>query len=199
MTNIRNVALSIAPDKVISTIASDLSEFTYGQPINLIGTFTLADKQPIAALPVHIEVKSATETNWREISILNTGTDGQIKFPIYLGQNQNIRLRSDGTWERLEGISNEQIIKVKPQIKIAAPTSVSLNSKFAISGFVNPGKVVPVALERFDGKWIQVATAVTDSNGAYSFTYTAGLSPFVNLRVSSGGSQSAAVTVVLRQ
>ena len=199
MTNIRNVALSIAPDKVISTIASDLSEFTYGQPINLIGTFTLADKQPIAALPVHVEVKSATETNWREISILNTGTDGQIKFPIYLGQNQNIRLRSDGTWERLEGISNEQVIKVKPQIKIAAPTSVSLNSKFAISGFVNPGKAVPVALERFDGKWIQVATAVTDINGAYSFTYTAGLSPFVNLRVSSGGSQSAAVTVVLRQ
>ena len=84
------------------------------------------------------------------------------------------------------------------QIKIAAPTSVSLNSKFAISGFVNPGKAVLVALERFDGKWIQVATAVTDSNGAYSFTYTAGLGPFVNLRVSSGGSQSAAVTVVLR-
>ena len=198
MTNIRNVALSIAPDKVISSVTSDLSEFTYGQPINLTGIFTLADKQPISALPIHVEVKSASEINWREITTLNTGLDGQIKLPIYLGQNQNIRLRSDGTWDRLEGISNEQVIKVKPQIKISAPTSVSYNSKFAISGTVNPGKQVPVTLEQFDGKWNQVATAVTDPNGLYTFNYTAGLSPFINLRVSSGGSQSAAVTVVLR-
>ena len=198
MTNIRSVALSIAPDKVISTITSDLSEFIYGQPINLTGTFTLADKQPIAALPIHVEVKSASDINWREITTLNTGVDGQVKLPIYLGQNQNIRLRSDGTWERLEGISNEQVIKVKPQIKISAPTSVPYNSKVTISGTVNPGKQVPVVLERFDGKWSQVATAVTDPNGVYAFSYAVGISPFVNLRVSSGGSQSAAVTVVLR-
>ena len=198
MTNIRNIALSIAPDKVISNVTSDFSEFTYGQPINLTGTFTLADKQPIASLPVHVEVKATSDINWREISILNTGADGQIKLPIYLGQNQSIRLRSDGTWERLESISNEQVIKVKPQIKITAPTSIPLNGKVNISGIVNPGKQIPVILERFDGKWSQVASTVTDLSGLYTFSYAVGNNPFVNFRVSSGGSQSVAVTVVIR-
>jgi 5-hydroxyisourate hydrolase-like protein (transthyretin family) len=198
MTNIRNVALSIAPDKVVSTISSDLSEFTYGQPINLAGTFTLADKQPVAALPVHVEVKNSSDVSWREITTLTTDTAGKVSLPIYLGVNQNVRLRSDGTWERLEGISNEQVIKVKPQIKIAAPTSVSINSKITINGNVNPGKQVQVTLEKFDGKWSQVATTSTDANGAYTFIYAAGFGPFVNLRVSAGGSQSAAVTVVVR-
>ena len=198
MMNIRNVALSIAPDKVISTVTSDLSEFTYGQQINLAGTFTLADKQPITALPVHVEVKNSNDANWREITTLTTGLDGKVSLPLYLGVNQNVRLRSDSTWERLEGLSNEQVIKVKPQIKIAAPTSVSINSKAVITGVVNPGKQVSAVLEKFDGKWSQVATTSTDANGAYSFIYAAGNGPFLNLRVSAGGSQSAAVTIVIR-
>ena len=198
MTNIRNVALSIAPDKVISNLNSDLTEFTYGQQIKLSGIFTLPDKQPISTLPVHVEVKNAADTSWREITSLTTGTDGTVSLPLYLGQNQNIRLRSDGTWDRLEGISNEQVIKVKPQIKIVAPTSVTANSKFMISGRVNPGNQVAVVLEKFDGKWSQVATLVTDAAGAYSFMYAAGAGPFLNMRVTASGSQSAAVTVVVR-
>jgi spore germination protein YaaH/5-hydroxyisourate hydrolase-like protein (transthyretin family) len=198
MTNIRNVALSIAPDKVISNLNSDLTEFTYGQQIKLSGIFTLPDKQPISALPVHVEVKNAADTSWREIASLTTGTDGTVSLPLYLGQNQNIRLRSDGTWDRLEGISNEQVIKVKPQIKIVAPTSVAANSKFMISGRVNPGNQVSVVLEKFDGKWSQVATSVTDAAGAYSFMYAAGAGPFLNMRATASGSQSAAVTVVVR-
>jgi spore germination protein YaaH/5-hydroxyisourate hydrolase-like protein (transthyretin family) len=198
MTNIRNVALSIAPDKVISSVTSDLSEFVYGQQINLSGTFTLADKQPVAELPIRVEVKNQSDVNWREITTLTTGIDGKVSLPIYLGVNQNVRFRSDGTWERLESISNEQVIKVKPQIKISGPTSIAKNSKVLISGTVNPGKQVGVALEKFDGKWVQVASASTDANGGYSFTYAAGNDPFLTLRVNSGGSQSAAVTVVIR-
>ena len=198
MEKIRNVALSIAPDKVLSSITSDFTEFTYGQLINLTGTFTLADKQPIASLPVKVEVRNSLDQSWREITTLTTGLDGKVSLPIYLGVNQNIRLRSDGTWERLEGISNEQIIKVKPQIKIKSPTSVAMNSKISISGIVNPGKQIPVLLEKFDGKWNQVASSVTDVNGFYTFTYAAGGSPFLNLRVSAAGSTSAPVTVAIR-
>jgi len=198
MEKIRNVALSIAPDKVLSSITSDFTEFTYGQLINLTGTFTLADKQPIASLPVKVEVKNSLDQSWREITTLTTGLDGKVSLPIYLGVNQNIRLRSDGTWERLEGISNEQIIKVKPQIKIKAPTSAAMNSKISISGIVNPGKQIPVLLEKFDGKWNQVASSVTDVNGFYKFIYAAGGSPFLNLRVSAAGSTSTPVTVAIR-
>jgi spore germination protein YaaH len=198
MTNIRSVALSIAPDKVVSNITSDLNEFTYGQQINLTGTFTLPDKQPVAALPVHVEIKAAADLNWREISLIKTGVDGKVVLPIYLGQSQSIRLRSDGTWDRLEGISNEQILKVKPQIKISAPVSASANSKVVISGKVNPGKSVPVILERFDGKWSQIGATVTDEGGAYLFSYAVGSSPFLSLRVSSSGSSSATVTLAIR-
>ena len=198
MANIRTVALSIAPDKVISSVNSDLSEFIYGQQINLTGTFTLADKQPVAALPVHVEVKNSTDVNWREITTLTTGIDGKVLLPIFLGQNQSVRLRSDGTWDRIEGISNEQTIKVKPQIKIAAPVSVAASTKALIAGRVNPSNALPVILERFDGKWTQVGTTVTDSAGAYSFNYAVGSGPFVTLRVSSSGSSSATVTLAIR-
>ena len=198
MANIRTVALSIAPDKVISSVTSDLSEFIYGQQINLTGTFTLADKQPVAALPVHVEVKNSTDVNWREITTLTTGIDGKVLLPIFLGQNQSVRLRSDGTWDRIEGISNEQTIKVKPQIKIAAPVSVAANTKALIAGRVNPSNALPVILERFDGKWSQVGTTVTDSAGTYSFNYAVGSGPFVTLRVSSAGSSSVTVTLAIR-
>ena len=198
MANIRNVALSIAPDKVLSSVTSDLSEITYGQQINLTGLFTLADKQPIAALPVHLEVKNSADANWREITQLKTGADGTVALPLYLGQNQNVRLRSDGTWDRIEGISNEQVIKVKPQITISAPVSAAANFKAVISGRVNPGNSVPVILERFDGKWSQVASTVTDSAGIYTFNYAVGSGPFVTLRVSSSGSSSTAVTLAIR-
>ena len=198
MTNIRNVALSIAPDKVIANLSSDFTEFNYGQPINLTGLFSLADKQPIASLPIKVEVKNSEDTNWREITSLTTGNDGKIALTLYLGLNQSLRLRSEGSWERLEGISNEQLIRVKPQIKISAPTSANSGSKILITGKVNPGKQIPILLESFDGKWRQVSATVTDETGLYSFEYVTGLGPFVKLRVSAGGSQSAPVTIVIR-
>jgi spore germination protein YaaH len=198
MANIRNVALSIAPDKVISNLSSDLTEFNYGQSINLAGLFTLADKQPIAALPIKVEVKNPADANWREITSLTTGNDGKISLALYLGLSQSIRLRSEASWERLEGISNEQNIKVKPQIKINAPTSAKLNSKILISGKVNPGKLIPISLEAYDGKWRQISASTTDEGGLYSLEFQSGSEPFLKLRVSAGGSQSVPVTIVIR-
>ena len=198
ITNIRNVALSIAPDQVIANIMSDSSDFNYGQMINLSGTFALSDKTPLAALPIHVEVKNNVDANWREITLLTSDKDGKVNLPVYFGSNQTVRLRSDGTWERLEGISNLPDIKVRPQLKISAPTSVLLNSKFSITGNVTPGKGVPVALERFDGKWSQISTTTTDNDGFYAFTILANSSPFIKLRTSSGGATSVALTVVVR-
>lgn len=198
MTNIRNVALSIAPDKVLSNLTSDLTELNYGVPINLSALFTLADKQPIAALPVKLEIKRANDSNWSEVTSLTTGSDGKVGVQIYLGVDQSIRFRSEGTWDRLEGISNEQSIKVKPQIKIDAPTSAQAGSKITISGVATPAKKVPVTLETFDGKWKVVANSVTDDSGIYAFTYLAGNGPFIKFRVGAGGSTSAAITVTIR-
>lgn len=198
MTNIRNVALAIAPDQVVASVQSDLTDFNYGRMINLVGSFTLADKSPIAALPIHVETKGSTDLNWREITSLATGQDGKVSLPVYLGASQSIRLRSDGTWERNEGLSNIQDLIVRPQIKITAPTSVQINSKFTITGKVTPGKLATVALEKFDGKWSQVAITTADQDGAYTFTYSSSAAPFLKLRTNSGGATSTAVTVVIR-
>ena len=195
MTNIRNLALTIAPDQVISTLNSDFTTFKYGQPITLSGIFTLADKSPVPALPVHLEVKRSDESNWRELSTYQTSVDGKLSLQLYLGLNQSIRLRSDGSWERLEGISNLQEVSVIPQIKISSPTRVSTNSKFNISGTVTPGKQTSVTLERFDGKWKSIGTSITDSNGGYSFELSSTKEPFIKLRVSANGGTSAAVTI----
>lgn len=198
MTNIRNVALSIAPDKVLSNLSSDLTEFNYGQPINLSAIFTLADKQPIAALPVKLERRQGSDSNWSEITSLTTGNDGKVNLQIYLGLNQSIRFRSEGTWDRLEGVSNEQQIKVKPQIKINAPTSALAGSKITISGVATPGKGIPVALESFNGTWKVIANSVTDETGLYSFNYPVSNGLFAKLRVSASGASSAAAIVVIR-
>lgn len=198
MANIRNVALSIAPDKVISNLATDLDNFNYGAPINVAGLFTLADKQPISALPVKLEVKGSDEPAWREITTLNTGVDGKVNLQIYLGRNQSIRLRSESTWERLEGISNTKTITVRPQIKISAPSSALAKSQINIAGMVTPGKEAKVSLERFDGKWQEISTAVADGEGKYQFNLPVGNGPFVKLRISSGGGQSAAITIAVR-
>ena len=198
MTNIRNVALAIAPDKVVSTLSTDLDNFNYGTPINLSGLFTLADKQPIASLPIKLEVKTNDELNWREISTLTTGLDGKVSLQLYLGQNQSLRLRSEGTWERLEGLSNIQAINVKPQIKITTPSSVRSKGTILVTGSVTPGKQVRVALERFDGKWVEVLSTNSDENGVYQFSYPASAGPFIKLRVVANGGQSAAVTVAIR-
>lgn len=198
MTNIRNVALSIAPDKVVSTLLTDLDTFNYGTPINLSGLFTLADKQPIASLPIKLEVKTNDETSWREISTLTTGVDGKVSLQIYLGQNQALRLRSEGTWERLEGLSNIQAINVKPQIKISSPSSVRAKGSVLITGTVTPGKLIRVGLERFDGKWTEVSSTNSDANGAYQFIYPASSGPFIKLRVTANSGQSAPITIAIR-
>lgn len=198
MTNIRNVALSIAPDQVLANVQSDLNNFNYGQMINLSGTFTLADKSPIVALPIHVEVKGNSDSNWREITSLTTGNDGKVLLPLYVGNNQSIRMRSDGTWDRNEGLSNIQDLVVRPQIKIMAPTFAQLNSKLTINGKVTPISAASVTLEKFDGKWSQIAVTTTDQDGNYTFNYSPSATPFLKLRVSSGGDSSTAVTVVIR-
>lgn len=198
MSNIREVALSIAPDQVNSNLVIDQNEFVYGTPINLTGRFTTSDKLPLVALPVHLEVQNGTDSNWREIAMLPTDSDGTINTQLYLGLNQSLRMRSDGTWERSEGITNIQTVTIKPQLKISAPSSVKRNSKISISGSAIPGAGLAVNLERFDGKWNLVDTTLADASGRYQFSYPSGVEPFVKLRISAGGSASVAVTVANR-
>ncbi len=173
---IRDAALAIAPDQVISTIESSAgavqsaAALEFGSIFGLKATFQLPDKLPINNLLVRIETKSATDTQWREIATSTTGVDGTIQVPLLLSKSSMIRAKTDGTWERLESISDEISIVITRRISVSAPVSVTRSLPFQITGSLAPRQgAVPVQLlQQRAGKWIPVGSPVlTDVNGAF--------------------------------
>lgn len=190
---IRDAALAIAPDQVVSTIEVNTggtepsAALEFGSAIGVKATLTLPDKLPISNLLVRVESKSANETTWREIATSTTGVDGTIQVPLLLSKSTTIRVRTDGTWERLESISQEVPITVNRRISINAPVSVPRSQVFEVTGVLSPFQSgVPVQLlQQRAGKWIPVGSpVVTDINGAFTISATSGQKGFSKYRVS---------------
>ena len=172
MESIRQTAINIAPAKVLSALTSDKTASLYARAINLSGQITLEDTTPVAAIPVRIEGKSATETTWRLLGTITTGADGKFATPILLGKPTSIRLATDGTWDRAESLSNELAIQVDRTISLSAPGTMKSGTPFAISGVVRPrsaGAAV-VLMKYANGAWKSVATATTDEQGGFTFS-----------------------------
>ena len=206
MSSIRQVATSIAPDEIVGNIAISAEELGYGQVATLSGIFTLADKAPVSALPVKIEVKANNDQNWREVGQLITNQDGNINTQILLGKNQQIRLRSEGTWERLEGISPAKNIKVKPVVSINVPISVLKSQLISVTGNISSKTSAKINLETFVGnKWKVVQSTSSDENGNYLFNIGSSVPGFVKYRTnvlesdSLGAATSSAAVVVIRE
>ena len=206
MSSIRQVATSIAPDEIVGNIAISAEELGYGQVATLSGIFTLADKAPVSALPVKIEVKANNDQNWREVGQLITNQDGNINTQILLGKNQQIRLRSEGTWERLEGISPAKNIKVKPVVSINVPISVLKSQLISVTGNISSKISAKINLEMFVGnKWKVVQSTSSDENGNYLFNIGSSVPGFVKYRTnvlesdSLGAATSSAAVVVIRE
>ena len=119
---VRQVAQSIAPDFVLSTLTSDQSDVLFGAPISIKGELQLPDKQPIAGLAVRLEMLSQGETVWREIFQTVTESDGSLTLPLLLSKSASLRLSSDGSWERLGSQSAELSITVSRRISLTPPT-----------------------------------------------------------------------------
>lgn len=179
ITAVRDIAKSIAPDQVVGTIATDLEQIAYGSIFNLTGTFKLPDKTPIASLNVRFEIKNSTDNSWRTLAAGVTDASGVITVPAIVGQRSEIRLVSEGSWERVEGKTSEKIITVIPKVKLDLPASIKTNTTYAITGQVSP-KSSDIKLKILqDGK--QIAELVTDANGGFTFNAKAlsqGLSTF---------------------
>ena len=206
MSSIRQVATSIAPDEIVGNIAISAEELGYGQVATLSGIFTLADKAPVSALPVKIEVKANNDQNWREVGQLITNQDGNINTQILLGKNQQIRLRSEGTWERLEGISPAKNIKVKPVVSINVPISALKSQLISVTGNISSKISAKTNLEMFVGnKWKVVQSTSSDENGNYLFNIGSSVPGFVKYRTnvlesdSLGAATSSAAVVVIRE
>lgn len=165
---IRSTALSIAPDEVILSLATDQISIKYGSLINLTAQALLKDKSVINKLPVHLEFKGFDESNWREIGNFETDNTGLATMPLYLAKSGKLRIRSDGTWDRAEGLSSELSIVLNPRLTIDAPTSGKVAAPIKIQVSALPTTVgAQVTLQRFDGKaWINVISASLVTTGA---------------------------------
>ena len=87
-----------------------------------------------------------------------------------------IRARTDGTWERLESISDEVPVTITRRISISAPVATLRSQPFQIAGTLAPRQSeAPVQLlQQRAGKWIPLGTpVVTDVNGAFTISVSA--------------------------
>ena len=202
ITAVRDIAKSIAPDQVLGTIATDLEQIAYGSLFNLTGTFKLPDKSPIPSLNVRFEIKNSSDSSWRTLAAGVTDANGVIALPVIVGQKSEIRLVSEGSWERAEGKTGEKTITVIPKVKLDLPSSIKSNSIYTITGQVSPRSADIKLIVKQDGK--QIGDLLTDANGSFTFKAKAVLQGLTTFQVViAAGSKNAAgvsdeITVLVR-
>jgi len=188
-TAMRNVALAIAPDTVLSTLTVEQvnSKGTfYGGVFTLKSTLTLKDKSPVAGIPVSLEIKRANENSWTPIAELISGVDGSVSVPVTIGANASFRFTTQGTWERAESLSNEGKVVLLSRIVLERPTSVKSGKELTVKGTLLPvlaGQVV--VLQKFvSGKWQNIGTATTTgANGEFQVSLIEAKKGVIKLRV----------------
>lgn len=190
---IRNLAKSIAPDVVLSTLSNDNSLTPLGGSVTLTGTFKLQDTTPISGLPVRIESKNSN-SDWHSIFTGITGSDGSIKVVGKFGENTSLRVASDGSWQRLASQSPAQDIKVFRLISWKAPSSIRIGNIYQLTGALQP-KVAGTSVQLLiDGNLS--ATAQTDAGGLFTIPLKYGKSGIISvkLNVEADNKYSASTT-----
>ena len=194
ITAVRDIAKSIAPDQVIGTLSTDLEEIGYGSTFNLTGTFKLPDKTPVPALNVRFEIKNSSDNNWRTLSAGVTDLAGVIAVPVILGQKSQIRLVSEGSWERTEGKTTEKVISVVPNVSLSLPASIKVATSYTVYGQVLP-KVAGIKLV-VKQNMKPLGEFITDASGGFSFEIkaaTTGLATY-QVVISAGEKNTAAIS-----
>lgn len=192
-TEMRNAALSIAPDPVVSTISIEgapQNTINYAGLFTVKGLVTLKDKSPIAGLPVSLEIKRANETQWSKVTELVTDLDGSISTPMTLGANAALRLTTTGTWERAESVSQEVKISVTTSIQLDRPVSVSKGAPIVVKAQLLPRSIGKSAQlqKNINGKWQNIGAAVlSDENGLITFNTVELKRGVVTMRVQIAG------------
>ena len=189
-TEMRNAALAMAPDTVVSTM--NLSGVTqgsifYADQFTVSGLFTLKDKSPIVALPVALEINRGGV--WTKVAELFTDANGSINAPITLASSAGIRLTTLATWERTESNTAEQVVAVKSKLLIDRPNSASRAVAFMVKAQLLPQVLGKSALlqKNINGKWQNVGTSVaSDANGVFTFSTTENNRGIQTMRVQVG-------------
>ena len=188
-TAMRNVALAIAPDTVLSTLTVEQVNSKgafYGGVFTVRGALTLKDKSPVAGVPISLEIKRMNENSWTPIAELTSALDGTVSVPVTIGASASFRFTTQGTWERAESLSNEAKVVLLSRIVLDRPTTVKAGKDLSVKGTLLPvlaGQVV--LLQKFvSGKWQNIGTATTTgTNGEFQISIIEAKKGVTKLRV----------------
>ena len=169
MTAVRQVALSIAPDKVLAALAGVPSLLSYGDSGLFVGKFTLADGTAVAGIPVTVQVTTPDKDIPSAYAAI-TGADGSVSINVIPSESTTVTMHSGSTWTKLA--SNTQSVTVMPTrlLSIQAPTSMKVGAMYNVTGSVQPvtsGVSITVTVGR-----VVIGTGVTDATGNYSIAIT---------------------------
>jgi spore germination protein YaaH len=172
MVAIRDVATSIAPAQLESSLTLSTNELSYGNPVTLSGLITLKDKSPVAGLAFSVEGKYP-DGSTRILTTGTTGIDGTYSIPMLIGKSVSIRVITESSWEREASATQALSLTVARNLIATPPTSVKSGLAFTISGIVLPRTAgVTITLSTTSGKIIGQATT-TDAQGAFTLNVPA--------------------------
>jgi spore germination protein YaaH len=172
MVAIRDVATSIAPAQLESSLTLSTNELSYGNPVTLSGLITLKDKSPVAGLAFSVEGKYP-DGSTRILTTGITGVDGTYSIPMLIGKSVSLRVLTESSWEREASATPAFTLAVARNLIATPPTSVKSGLPFTISGIVLPRTAgVTITLSTTSGKVIGQATT-TDAQGAFTVSVPA--------------------------
>jgi len=148
MVAIRDVATSIAPAQLESSLTLSTNELSYGNPVT----------------PVEGKYPDGTT---RTLTTGTTGIDGTYSIPMLIGKSVSLRVLTESSWEREASATPALTLSVARNLITTPPTSVKSGLPFTISGIVLPRTAgVIITLSTTSGKVIGQATT-TDAQGAF--------------------------------
>jgi spore germination protein YaaH len=172
MVAIREVATSIAPAQLESSLSLSTNELSYGNPVTLSGLITLKDKSPVSGLAFTVEGKYP-DGSTRTLTTGTTGIDGTYAIPMLIGKSVSLRVLTESSWEREASATPALTLTVARNLIVTPPTSVKSGVPFTISGIVLPRTAgVTVTLATASGKVVGQATT-TDAQGAFTISVPA--------------------------
>ena len=185
MVAIRDVAISIAPAQLESSLSLSTSELSYGNPVTLSGLITLKDKSPVAGLAFTVEGKYP-DGSTRTLTTGTTGIDGTYSIPMLIGKSVSLRVLTESSWEREASATPVLSLRVARNLIVTPPTSAKSGLPFTISGIVLPrAPGVTITLSTTAGKVIGQATT-TDAQGAFTLSVPAQVRSIATYQITVG-------------
>ena len=107
------------------------------------------------------------------LATATTAADGTFQKPLIIGKTTSVRIHTDGTWERSEGISADIPVTISRLLTLTAPGTAKSGEAITISGIVRPriaGTYVQVE-SLVAGSWKELGQPITtDAQGAFVIT-----------------------------